>query len=42
MFSVKPAAATISGVRVSWSPRSTPVPAKISSIATRPGMDPRR
>ena len=38
MFSPLPATATTSGVRVSWSPRSTPVVASM----TRSGMVPRK
>ena len=42
MFTPKPAPATISGVFVSCSPRSTPVAAKTRSMAGKPGIDQRR
>ncbi len=35
-FTMFAATATSSGVRVSWSPRSTPVPASTASIAGAP------
>ena len=42
MLRPKPPTAAISGVRVSWSPRSTPVVARTTSIAGMPIAEIRR